>query len=109
MRRIYGVRDESHRSMINRFLESAGSKLPTDLRIVCLYHRRRRSGYTEFDGWEIFRTRSTSCICRVSFRENEVTWLKRGKIQKIAFLSDYIGAYTEPELLIYSTYKKEAE
>lgn len=48
-------------------------------------------------------------ICRVSFRENEVTWLKRGKIQKIAFLSDYIGAYTEPELLIYSTYKKEAE
>lgn len=107
MIRFYGVRDESHRSMIKRFIASAAI-LPMNIRIVCIYHRRRRSGYTEFDGWEIYRTGSKSCICRADFHNNEVSWLKRGKVQKLVYLSDYIGTYTEQELLL-APYEKEEE
>ena len=99
MIRIYGCGNASHRSMIKRFVESAGTKLPTDLRIVVDYHRRRRSGIVELRGWKIYRTGSKSVICSVDFLANDVRWIKRGREQRSFFLTDYIGYYSVEEYL----------
>lgn len=107
MIRIYGCKDQRARSMINRFIESAGTKLPTDLRIVVKYHRRRRSGIVELIGWKVYRTRSRSVICDVDFHLNDVTWLKRGVKLKTDFLSDYVGFYAVDEYLEYPEEKEE--
>lgn len=107
MIRIYGCSNASHRSMINRFVESAGTKLPSDLRIIVDYHRRRRSGIVELMGWKICRTGSKSVLCAVSVRENTVDWIRRGKIQKSDFLSDYIGAYSSDIAIEYPKEKEE--
>ena len=108
MIRIYGCSNPSHRSMINRFIQSAGAKLPTDLRVEVEYHRRRKSGIFELLGWRIYRTGSKSVLCAVSVHDNNVDWIRRGKILKSEYLSDHIGVYTSDIALEYPK-EKEAE
>lgn len=107
MTRIYGCKDQRARSLINRFLESAGTKLPKDLRIVVEHHRRRRSGIVELCGWRIYRKGSKSVICSVDFQLNDVLWLKRGRKLKTDFLSDYVGYYAIDEYLEIPEEKEE--
>lgn len=98
---IYGRPTAEHRSMINRFLESAQAELPESVKVIVTYRNyRKRHVRGEITGWEICPIGSKRILCKVDTFANSVTWYGyRRRIKKFVNLTDYIGIYTREELL----------